>query len=322
MTADTGPEGATTLSPDDAFGLLGHETRLGILQTLGEADGLLAYSELFDRIDYDDSANFTYHLEQLVGHFVRKTDDGYALRRAGQRVVEAIYSGVMTDDPVVERTEAGMPCMYCGEPAEVGYHQEVLLIYCTECDNQIDRADAIEDWPVPTDDVVGYVSLPPAGIYDRTPPEALDAAGIWTIIGVQSMVRGVCPGCSAAIDRSAVVCEDHDEEDGFCERCGHQFGVKVAVSCTNCIFETRAPFPTHALAETDLMAFLIEHDVDPFSPGGFHLSACDEEIISTDPLEVRYTFSADGDALTLAVDGDLSVVDATRSRAPHAEERA
>jgi hypothetical protein len=42
---------AEMLPPDDAFGVLGNETRIEILQTMAE------------------------------GHFVRKTDDGYTGRR-------------------------------------------------------------------------------------------------------------------------------------------------------------------------------------------------------------------------------------------------
>jgi len=221
MTSDTDPGDERTLSPDEAFAVLGDETRLQVLQVLGDAHEPLAYAELFDRIDYDDSANFTYHLDRLVGHFVRKTNDGYRLRRSGHRVLEAILSGIVTDNPVLERTAVDMPCMYCGGQVEVGYHEEVLLLYCSECDNQMDGWEALDDWPVPTTAIVGCVSLPPAGIYDRTPTEALDAAGIWTIIDVQSMVRGVCPGCSAAIDRSATVCEAHDPVDGFCDACDH-----------------------------------------------------------------------------------------------------
>lgn len=92
MATDTGPGGSTALSPGEAFAVQGDETRLQILQTLGEADDPLAFSELFDRVEYDDTANFNYHLGKLEIHFVHKTGDGYALRNAGGRVVEAILS--------------------------------------------------------------------------------------------------------------------------------------------------------------------------------------------------------------------------------------
>lgn len=101
MPSDAGSGEPTTLSPDEAFAVLGDDTRLQILQMLGAADEPLAFSELFDRIEYHDSSNFGYHLDKLVDHFVRKTDEGYALRQAGRRVVEAILSGAVTDDPVL-----------------------------------------------------------------------------------------------------------------------------------------------------------------------------------------------------------------------------
>ena len=80
----TGAGRATMLSPEEAFSVLGNRARLEILQTLGEADDTLAYSELFARMEYDDSGNFSYHLDKLVGHFVAKTDAGYVLRRPGE----------------------------------------------------------------------------------------------------------------------------------------------------------------------------------------------------------------------------------------------
>lgn len=67
MPTDTRSEESAALSPDEAFAVLGDETRLQILQTLGEADKPLAFSALFDRIEYDDSSNFGYHLDKLVG---------------------------------------------------------------------------------------------------------------------------------------------------------------------------------------------------------------------------------------------------------------
>ena len=111
METDPEPDESTSLAPEEAFDVLGSETRLQILQVLATADDPMAYSELFDRIAYEDSANFTYHLDKLLGHFVRKTDEGYVPRLTGQRVVEAIFSGVVTDAPVVERTDVEMSCM-------------------------------------------------------------------------------------------------------------------------------------------------------------------------------------------------------------------
>ena len=97
MTNDSETGEATPLSPDEAFSVLGDQARLGILRALATADGPLAYVELYDAVEYDDSSNFSYHLDKLVGHFVRKTDDGYRLYDAGRRVVEAVVSGAVTD---------------------------------------------------------------------------------------------------------------------------------------------------------------------------------------------------------------------------------
>lgn len=316
MTTAGEPDAATTLSPDEAFAVLGDETRLQILVALGTADGPLMYSELFNHIDYDDSANFTYHLKRLVGHFVRKTDEGYVLRLAGRRIIETIYSGVVTDSVLVERTPVEMPCMYCGSSAEMAYYDEVAVVYCRECEGLIGNLGLAKDWPIPADDIIGYVSIPPAGVYDRTPTGILEAAGIWTVADIQAIVRGVCPRCAATIKRTANVCDDHTPADDFCNRCDHQFGVSVVVQCTNCIFTTRSPYPTHALGNLDLVAFMASHDIDPFVSKAFHLSSCDEEILSTDPLAARYTFTADGDSITLTVDEDLSVSEVTRREVP------
>lgn len=311
MTTTPEPDTARSLSPEEAFAVLGDETRLQILEVLGGADGPLSYTELFDRIEYDDSANFTYHLERLVDHFVRKTDEGYAPRLPGRRVIEAIYSGVVTDGLLIERTATDLTCMYCGHPTEMAYYDEVAVVYCSECEGRIGNLGLAEDWPITADDIVGYVSIPPAGVYGRTPTEILEAAGIWTIADVQAIVREVCPRCAASIERSARVCDDHTTTEDFCDQCNHQFGVSVEVQCTNCIFRTKSPYPTHALGNLDLVEFMTAHNIDPFASNGFHLSACEEEILSIEPLKARYTFSANGDSISLTVDPDLSVIEVT-----------
>jgi DNA-binding transcriptional ArsR family regulator len=106
--------------PAEAFDLLGDETRLAILRVLADRqreapeDPTLPFTELRRRADVDDSGLFNYHLEKLVGRFVRDTGAGYELGYAGRQVVRS---------PTVERTEvdAGADadgCPVCGADEE------------------------------------------------------------------------------------------------------------------------------------------------------------------------------------------------------------
>lgn len=313
MTTDTPPGESTVLSPDEAFALLGDEARLQILQTLGEADEPLAYSELFDRVEYDDSSNFHYHLDKLSDHFIHKTTAGYELRQAGRRVVEAVLSGAVTEDPVLEPTTIDKPCTVCSAPVEVAYHQERVKIHCPECDGMVDEShlngDRFTDFGNH-----GFLPLPPAGVHRRTATEVLHAAELWVVTEMRTAARGVCPRCSAKVAHSMSVCEDHDASDGRCNECGLRFEATVSLACTNCLFGARVGIPAYLGVHIELMGFMIEHGIDPVSPEGFDfpIVAGDETILSRDPFEARYTFAAEGETLALCVDGDLSVSDVAR----------
>lgn len=327
MTTESTPEEATAASPDEAFNMLGDPTRLQILQAIGEAGEPLAFSELFDRIRYDDYSNFGYHLDKLVGHFVDKRDTGYELTRPGRRVVEAVLAGTVTDDPEIERTATEWSCLFCDSPAEMSYRGGGAVLYCADCDGLMNesRAEAMPEasQTVPkdsADDIVGYVGLPPAGVYGRSPTEVLESAEIWTLGQIQQLTRGVCPRCSAAVERSVRVCDAHAPSDGVCDRCDHRFGVTGTVTCTNCIVEADSPFVMFALGNTDLMAFMIEHGIDPIAPRAFHKRAGEEEILSTDPLEAKFTFTADDESLTLTVKEGPTVVDVTRNQGKNASD--
>lgn len=305
---------ATALSPEEAFEVLGNEIRLQVMHTLGESDEPLAFSEIFDRISYDDYSNFGYHLEKLVGTFVRKTDDGYELRQRGSYVLQSILSGAVTDEPVVERTALERQCLYCGSQAEMSYREGTALLYCSECDGQMGRSRAAaKQWAVgePPDDIIGYVSLPPAGVRRRSPTEIFETAETWAVANIQPLARGICPQCSAPVELSARVCDDHDS--GVCDQCRSRYAVHVAASCVNCTFDATPPFLTLALGNCELMAFMLEHDIDPMAPSAFHKARSEETVLSRDPLLVEYTFLADEQSLSLTVDEELSVVDATRS---------
>jgi len=123
--SDTGsgaePHTAATRPHDsavtDAFALLGDGTRLAILLAIWEAhdpadeDNSLSFSEIFERVDYDDPGNLRYHLGKLEGQFIERTSehDGYALRVPAQKLVRDIVAGVGAHDEWLERRPSTSP---------------------------------------------------------------------------------------------------------------------------------------------------------------------------------------------------------------------
>ena len=313
----------STLTPEAAFSVLGDDTRLTVLQVLGAADEPLAFSELFDRVEYGDASNFNYHLKRLVGHFVEKTEHGYRLRQAGHRVVEAVLSGAVTEAPSIDRTPIDRACQHCGASSvEVEYREEQVGIYCPECAGQYGETS---DGDRPADrERIGYVYLPPAGVHGRTPAEMTEAAFVWTVAQTQALHRGVCPRCSAPVDDAIDICETHDPTDGRCDHCNRRYAAVVHTACTNCPFELGGSAIGYLHTETELLAFLFGHGFDPFAapfPSTLEAASVEEELLGADPIELRFTFSIGDDTLALTVDADLNVVSTATSSTPEDGER-
>lgn len=222
MTTDPASEASTVVSPEEAFAVLGDEARFEILQALGNADGPVAYSDLFERLEYDDRSNFSYHLDKLTDHFIDKIDGEYTLRRPGERVLEAVHSGAVTTDPLRERTQTDRPCPFCSASIEVGYEQERVTMHCPECPGLFGRRDS-EKGPFTETGNLGFRPLPPAAAAGRTAAEMHDASKTWTALTVHAMGRGVCPRCSGTVEDSVAVCESHDVSEGTCDQCGRRF---------------------------------------------------------------------------------------------------
>ncbi len=306
-TNGDGP-GGRTLPPDEAFAAIGNETRVGILKALAGAEEPLAFSDLHDEVDIRDSGQFSYHLDKLLGHFLEQGDDGYELRRAGRRIVEAILSGAVTDDPVLERSPIDGACHLCGAPREVSFHQERVATYCTECDG-IYPEDHVPSWvEMPADyGFLGFLHLPPAGLEDRTPTEVHRAARTWNLSERLPAARGVCPRCSGTLEMSVNICEDHDgDRNDLCSHCDRRYALGSYMQCANCPFSQGGVFSLALLAETELLDFLTAHGINPIAPDSERFNAAimdyEEKIHSRDPLEASVTFSIDGDSLTLPLE--------------------
>jgi hypothetical protein len=320
MTAREGDRDSTGIAPDEAFQILGNETRMAILQTLGDAGEPLPFSTLYDRVDYDTTANFSYHLDQLEDHFVRQTDAGYTLQQAGKRVVKAVLSGAVTDAPKLEHTEyEKRSCPYCGAPFQIGYHRGRVWMSCPNCPGTYGPSHAPGEPISPPDHgFLGHLRLPPAGLDGRTPGDVIETANIWGHLDFMAMASGVCPRCGALVDHRKTVCDDHALEDGLCDRCDCRHAVQLHSRCTNCIHQETTPFVFGRLiAAVEVLDFLTAHDINPVAHDeGTDFSRAlldyDEEVRSVDPFEAKFTLSAGEDRLTVVVVDDLSVAQATR----------
>jgi len=311
---DRDPERSSNhFSPTEAFSVLGNETRLQIIHSLGASEGPRSFTELRDEIGLRQGGQFNYHLSKLTGHFVAKTEEGYELKTAGRRVFEAILSGVVTDERIVKPATTAFPCPYCGTSIVVTYHEERLELHCTECAGFYD----VRSRPVGTKELadpaeysyLGSLRLPPAGLIDRTPTEILSAAFIWCYPEWLSMAWGVCPRCAGRVDTTVVVCEEHQDGSIVCDTCHMRQQVRFESMCTNCRFEVSSSLVMHLFAKTEIIAFAATRGYNPIADALDWGWEYEEEIISVDPFEGRFTFTIDGDTITVTVDDDLDITD-------------
>lgn len=315
MSTDSN-EHPTALSPDEAFAVLGNETRMEIVQVLGKATEPQSFSEIRDEVGVDDPGQVNYHLNQLKGHFVNQSDDGYRLLEPGHRVIQAVLSGVVTDTAGQEPTRIDAPCPYCGRPVEISYREARLVIRCTECDGTFagSETDApfLEEHPHGT---IAILPLPPAGLARRTPRATLDATIVWTFTEFLALASGVCPRCSGPIDWPLRVCEDHDTEEGCCDRCNTRHAVKIDYDCPTCSHEeANVPVGFNLfLTAPELVSFFSSRGLIPAVPRWETMAPMfdyRDEVIAVDPLEVRLTYTLEGDRLEMTIDDELNVHEA------------
>lgn len=308
MSSDADRRDPRTLPPDAAFVALGNETRIEILRVLQEVNRPLTFSELRDRVGVDDPGQFNYHLGKLAGHFVQKGEDGYALRTAGTRIIEAVLSGAVTAAPVLEPTRLDAPCPYCGADIEVSYREERLLTRCTECPGTFVGSDS-NSTSIGT---IALFDLPPVGLEDRSPMEILEVAFRWTHLECLTLAAGICPRCSGTVEHSVTACENHEvSETRLCEHCNGRFAVDATVNCTTCPRYLRGIPSVFLISKTEVSRFLTDHGINPANPSWERAPPAvlnyDEDIVAMDPFEVRLTFEIDGDELTMVVDDTLSI---------------
>lgn len=309
-----GPNDTDRLQPEDAFAALGNETRIGILLALWDAfesgigDNALSYSELFDQVDYDDSGNFNYHLERLIGSFVRRTEEGYELKQTGINVVRAAVKGTVTDDPSFGPTPIDPTCPICDGPLVIAYADELLTVSCTACEGRM-------RWKSETGHLFGAL-VPPRSIVQRSQEEGFQAAVVYVLHQIASFHDGVCAECSGPVRTTVDVCTDHEPGDGnLCAACEQFHMAEVRMVCSTCKLRVFPPGILVVLDNPDVTAFYNNHDVEHrFATWetvvrSYHVG---EELVSREPWRVRFSVPAAEDELQLTVDEDFAVVESSQ----------
>lgn len=316
--------GAASPHVIDTFELLSNEIRLSILLALWEAydpraeDNTVSFSELFDRVGMDDSGNFSYHLNKLVGHLVEETASGYQLRNSGLKIIQAVIAGSGLEERRLPPTEIPRSCYHCGAPVELSYEDERLYQICTECEGNI-GPESTERAPVGT--LIAYDNFNPAGLTHRTPGEVFVAGTIEYERAVTLLIRGVCPECSGPVEESVHICESHGAPPGeVCPACGASNEARVSYVCSVCKHSGSYPAWTAVYDHPAIIAFYHEQGFnvtygldDPEACARLwdHLKK-EQMLVSENPVRIRVTVSCDGAELYLILDGDLTVIDVAR----------
>lgn len=285
MTDSAEQEEFDGTSPEDAFALLGDETRIAIIQALGQTpDESLSFSTLRERASVADSGQFNYHLRKLVSNFVRRTEaDEYELTYAGIRVIGAIFSGTFNQRGTPRSFELDAMCSVCGSSLVAQYERERVIIVCPTCDDQISA-----------------FGFPPGAFETRTHEELPHAFDGRIRAHLSAVRKRFCLNCTGRMHGSMITDSEHlleDQEVGIehvCERCDNHSITSVGV---------------YFLSHPEVVAFHYDHDIDlnkiPFWELPW-LRQTNATVLSSDPWRVRLALKLDGDHLQLEIEEDLS----------------
>lgn len=313
--------GAAGPRATEAFELLANETRLAILLALWEAydpratNNVMSFSDLLDRVGYDSPGNFSYHLEQLEGQFIKggPEGDGYELRTTGLKFVRSVVAGAGLHETTHGPSEIDVDCPLCGSRTATTYRDGVMYLVCTECEGRHPDRHGM-------DSVLSAMKFDPAGVPDRTPTELLAAVGVAQHRHIRTMFEGLCSACSGPVDAGLEVCSEHNP-GGVCPNCGREFSAWVHFQCRVCKDHHGTAPASIPLFHPAVVAFYHDHGVstqlhaDDFERVQRVMELMENHeiaVVSEDPPRVDVTVAYEGDQLRLTIDETVTVVDVSQ----------
>jgi hypothetical protein len=275
-------------SPEEVFSALGNQVRIEILRSFLEADrsgdGVLSFTEIYDTLQIKSTSQLSYHLDRLDGPFLQKTDDGYALTLAGDRIVRAILSGTYSEKPHFDPIRIEGVCAECGPTTLRAEHRNVdLVVCCPTCES-----------PVVTYDLL------PAEIVDRTSIEVLKSCDRRVHQAYATALRGTCSLCGGKTDIEITEATADRPVDVDC-----------LIQCRRCHYPVHAPLSVSLCYHPEVITFYWERGLNilevPFWRIHEYLDEWAIEVTGTEPLRAHVAAGFAGDELSLSIDEGLDV---------------
>ena len=314
---DSTTTATAVVEPSDAFQAVGNEIRTGILSTMLERANANdstppSFTDLFEASAVDTTAGFAYHLDELVGPYLVKSEVGYELTYAGERIARTIAAGSYTDRVSDETIPVDDPCPFCTTDHLVAtVLDNVVTIACVNCDRAVLR-----------------MGFPPGGFdaHGDAVPEAFDRHHRARIAQFRD---GICPACAGRVTAS-VEAVDGDRltavDDGSTavdsnasERPATPNDdiepVQAVFTCRRCGDSLRCPVSLTLLDHPAVVSFYRDHDRSAREKRIWNVGReWTETPIAVDPDLICVGITLDDERLDCYVDGTVSVVATRRTQ--------
>lgn len=322
------PRAHGRLPPETALSLLSNDVRAAILWHLSERRGgrgpppVLSFSELRQQAAPDtDSSRFNYHLQQLVGPYVERIENGegweessrpvpqmagepepgYQLTPEGTTLIRTIRAWSAEGD--TDRSLAiDADCHHCGAGLTARYEAAILVIECPHCDYLYDY------------------NLTPPGVLTGADDEfantddadILDRAAEYNRAIRLAFARGVCPYCGNEVDA-----EFQDPADTGYPRNDLREAL-IRRGCSHCGNKDNLTVGELLLREPRVISVCLDHGVDvtttpiwelPFAATDRHTT-----VRSTDPWTVAVELPFGDERQLFSVDESLTVSEGGATR--------
>lgn len=280
-----GEHGPRAMNQDDsirtaaeAFKAIGNELRVAILRELARSDEPLSFSELLDALDERDSGRLNYHLQQLTGRYVTRTEGDYRLTINGERIVSSVLASRYVEAEAEYSVAVAGSCYDCGtSDLQLEQRGEQAMVVCRDCGTKQFRKSVLPElWKRRDPEAV---------------PEALDRI-VWK--DIEFAVNGLCGYCHSVM--TPRVAEDRWERDahlyGF-----YDFDVVAVHECERCTNWKYTPYGLLAWLHPRVRSFHRERGVDPDAVRCWQIDQAKDarytSVDSTDPYEIEVRFPVD-----------------------------